>query len=45
MMEKIAKGLELTVDYSWLTFIGKPIYWLLNQIHGFVVTGVSRLWA
>jgi len=36
MMEKIAKGLELTVDYSWLTFIGKPIYWLLNQIHGFV---------
>ena len=36
MMEQIAKGLELTVDYSWLTFIGKPIYWLLNQIHGLV---------
>ncbi|PKM10426.1 MAG: membrane protein insertase YidC [Gammaproteobacteria bacterium HGW-Gammaproteobacteria-3] len=36
MMEKIAKGLELTVDYSWLTVIGKPIYWLLNQIHDFV---------
>lgn len=36
MMEKIAKGLELTVDYSVLTFIGKPIYWLLNQIHDLV---------
>lgn len=35
MMEKIASGLELTVDYSALTFIGKPIYWLLNKIHGF----------
>ena len=33
MMEKTAAGLELTVDYSFLTFIGKPIYWLLNQIH------------
>ncbi|MEQ1530532.1 MAG: membrane protein insertase YidC [Methylococcales bacterium] len=36
MMEKIAPGLELTVDYSVLTFIGKPIYWLLNQIHSVV---------
>lgn len=36
MMEKIATGLELTVDYSWLTIIAKPIYWLLNQIHGFI---------
>jgi len=33
MMEKVAPGLELTVDYGWLTVIGKPIYWLLNQIH------------
>jgi len=36
-MEQVAKGLELTVDYSVLTFIGKPIYWLLNQLHS--VTG------
>jgi YidC/Oxa1 family membrane protein insertase len=35
MMEKIAPGLELTVDYSVLTFIGKPIYSLLNKIHSF----------
>jgi YidC/Oxa1 family membrane protein insertase len=36
VMEKYAKGLELTVDYGWLTVIGKPIYWLLNEIHTFV---------
>ena len=36
LMEKVAAGLELTVDYSVLTFIGKPIYWLLNQIHNLV---------
>ncbi|WP_340124008.1 membrane protein insertase YidC [Methylobacter svalbardensis] len=36
MMEKIAPGLELTVDYSFLTFIGKPIYWILNQIYNTV---------
>ncbi|MCF7970603.1 MAG: membrane protein insertase YidC [Methylococcaceae bacterium] len=36
MMEAIAPGLELTVDYSWLTIIGKPIYALLNFIHDFV---------
>jgi YidC/Oxa1 family membrane protein insertase len=36
MMEKIAPGLELTVDYSVLTFIGKPIYSLLNLIHNLV---------
>jgi len=35
MMEKVSPGLELTVDYSVLTIIGKPIYWLLNQIHSF----------
>ena len=34
MMEALAPGLELTVDYSVLTFIGKPIYSLLNIIHG-----------
>lgn len=36
MMEKISTGLELTVDYSVLTFIGKPIYWLLNKIHNVI---------
>lgn len=36
MMEKVATGLELTVDYGWLTVIGKPIYWLLNKIHDYI---------
>ena len=36
VMEAVAPGLELTVDYSWLTIIAKPIYWLLNKIYGFV---------
>ena len=36
VMEALAPGLELTVDYSWLTIIAKPIYWLLNQIFGYV---------
>ena len=35
-MEKIATGLELTVDYGFLTFIGKPIFWLLNSIYNMV---------
>jgi YidC/Oxa1 family membrane protein insertase len=35
-MEAISPGLELTVDYGWMTIIGKPIYWLLNKIHDFV---------
>ncbi len=37
VMAQVAQGLELTVDYSVLTFIGKPIYWLLNQLHA--ITG------
>ncbi|WP_394754447.1 membrane protein insertase YidC [Crenothrix sp.] len=47
VMEKVAPGLELTVDYGVLTFIGKPIYWLLNKIHnitgnwGFAIIGVT----
>jgi YidC/Oxa1 family membrane protein insertase len=32
-LESIAEGLELTVDYGWLTVIAKPIFWLLKNIH------------
>lgn len=35
-LEQIAPGLELTVDYGKLTFIAKPIWWLLEKIHDFV---------
>jgi YidC/Oxa1 family membrane protein insertase len=36
MLEKIAPGLDLTVDYGWLTPVAKPIYWLLEYLHGWV---------
>lgn len=32
-LEKIATGLELTVDFGFLTFIAKHIFWLLNKYH------------
>ena len=35
-LEKIAPGLELTVDYGVLTFIAKPIFWLMTKIHNIV---------
>lgn len=35
-LEEIAPGLELAVDYGWLTVIAKPIYWLLSGIHAVV---------
>ncbi len=31
-----AEGLDLTVDYGVLHFIAKPLYWLLDNIHGIV---------
>jgi YidC/Oxa1 family membrane protein insertase len=32
-LEKIAPGLELTVDFGFLTFIAKHIFWLLDKYH------------
>lgn len=37
VMEKVSEGLELTVDYGFLTFLGKPIFWLLIHIQEYVV--------
>ena len=34
-MQQAQEGLELTVDYGWLTIIAKPIFWLLKFIHSF----------
>ncbi len=36
VLEALAPGLDLVVDYGWLTFLAKPIYWLLEQLHKFV---------
>jgi len=32
-LASIAPGLELAVDYGWLTVLAQPIYWLLSKIH------------
>ena len=33
-LEALAPGLELVKDYGIFTIISKPLYWLLNQLHG-----------
>lgn len=35
-LKHLAPGLELTVDYGWLWFIGQLLFWLLKAIHGLV---------
>lgn len=35
-LEEISPYLDLTVDYGWLWWIAKPLFWLLKFIHGFV---------
>ena len=35
-LEEIAPGLDLTVDYGVLTFLSKPLYWLLSFYHSYV---------
>jgi YidC/Oxa1 family membrane protein insertase len=32
----LAPGLDLVVDYGWLTFAAKPLYWLLEFLHSVV---------
>ena len=36
VLEALAPGLELVKDYGWLTILAKPLYWLLDQLHGFL---------
>ena len=33
-LEKIAPGLDLTVDYGVLWFLAKPLFWCLEKFHG-----------
>lgn len=35
-LEPISKGLELTIDFGWLTIISKPLFWILDWIHGWI---------
>ncbi len=36
MLERVAPGLDLVKDYGWLTILAKPLYWLLDKLHGFI---------
>jgi YidC/Oxa1 family membrane protein insertase len=36
MLEKLTPGLELVKDYGWLTILAKPLYWLLDKLHGLI---------
>ena len=33
-LEQLAEGLELTVDYGFLWFLAKPLFWCLERLHG-----------
>jgi len=35
-MAAIAPGLDLTVDYGWLTVIAVPLFWVLDWLHKWV---------
>ncbi len=34
VLEALAPGLELVKDYGWLTILAKPLFWLLDKLHG-----------
>jgi len=48
-LEKIAPGLDLVVDYGWLTVIAAPLFWVLAAIHklvgnwGWAIMGLTLL--
>lgn len=35
-LKDVAPGLDLVVDYGWLTMVAAPIFWALQAIHGLV---------
>ncbi len=35
-LKTIASGLDLVVDYGWLTIIAAPLFWVLELFHGWV---------
>jgi YidC/Oxa1 family membrane protein insertase len=34
VLAALAPGLDLVVDYGWLTMLAKPLFWLLQLFHG-----------
>ncbi len=35
-LDKLAPGLDLTIDYGWLTVIAKPLFWVLQWLYQWV---------
>ncbi|MEZ2719826.1 membrane protein insertase YidC [Paenalcaligenes hominis] len=35
-MAQVAKGLDLVVDYGWLTILSKPLFAILTWLHGII---------
>ncbi len=35
-LEALYPGLELIKDYGWLTILAKPLYWIMDKLHGFI---------
>lgn len=35
-LEGVAPGLDLVKDYGIFTILAKPLYWLLDKLHGFI---------
>jgi YidC/Oxa1 family membrane protein insertase len=48
-LKQIAPGLDLVVDYGWLTVIAAPLFWVLEMIHkyignwGWAIIGLTML--
>lgn len=48
-LKNIAPGLELVVDYGWLTVIAAPLFWVLGMVHkltgnwGWAIIGLTIL--
>jgi YidC/Oxa1 family membrane protein insertase len=36
VLERVAPGLELVVDYGWLYILAAPLFWILKWIYGMV---------
>ena len=35
-LQSVAPGLQLVVDYGWLTVIAAPLFWVLKMFHGWL---------
>jgi len=36
ILKQLPEGMDLTVDYGWLTVISAPLFWLLDWLHRFI---------